>query len=141
MAPVDQQRHEIKPIQGRRAPGGKLRGGLHDEPAAHGALAGTAADHRRRQRFETARILPRRHADEHLLDHPTIQRILAGHRLKGRQRHFLTMRTHARPTKGHLAATEHDLARDRAGSRGLTVRLMLIALAADRRSIVFQHRL
>ena len=48
---------------------------------------------------------------------------------------------HARPTKRHLSAPEHDLARDGAGSRGLSLHLMLIALAADRRPIVFEHRL
>jgi hypothetical protein len=73
--------------------------------------------------LETARILARRHAHQHLLDHATIQRILAGHRLKCRQRHFLAVRTHARPTKRHLSATEHHLAGDGAGARCLSLHL------------------
>ena len=77
---VDQERHEIERVEGRRPPGVELRRGLRDEPAAHGALAGAAPGHRRRQRLETARILARRHAHEHLLDDATIQGILAGHR-------------------------------------------------------------
>ncbi len=137
---VHQERHEIEAVEGRRPPGGELRRGLRDEPAAHGALAGAATDHGRWQRFETARILARRHAHEHLLDHATIQRILAGHRSKGGQRHFLAVGTHARPTKRHLAAPEHDLARDGAGSRGLSLHLMLIASPTDRRPIRFEHR-
>ena len=89
----------------------------------------------RRQRLETARVLPRRHADEHLLDDATIQRILAGHRLKRRQRHFLAVGPDARPANRDLPAAEDDLARDRAGARRLPLRLMLIARAADRRPI------
>ena len=138
---VHQERHEIEAVEGRRSPGGELRRRLRDEPAAHGALAGATADHRRRQRLETARILTRRHAHEHLLDHATIQWILAGHRPKARQRDFLAVGTHARPTQRHLAAPEHDLARDGAGARGLPLHLMLIALTADGRPILFEHRL
>jgi len=138
---VHQERHEVEAVEGRRPPGGELRRGLRDEPAAHRAFAGAATDHRRRQRVETARILTCRHADEHLLDHATIQRVLAGHRSKGGQRRFLAVDPHARPTKRHLAAPEHNLARDGASSRRLSRHLMLIALAADRRPIVFEHRL
>ena len=111
---VDQQADEIDAIERGRPPGGELRRGLHHEPAAHGALAGAATDHRRRQGVEAAGILPRRYAHQHLLDHATIQRVFAGHGLKRRQRHFLAVCPHARPTKGDLPATEHDLARDRA---------------------------
>jgi hypothetical protein len=57
------------------------------------------------------------------------------------QRHFLAVGPHARPAQRHLAAPEHDLARDGTGSRGLSLHLMLIALAADCRPIVFEHRL
>ena len=138
---VDQQGHEIDAIERGRSPGGELRRGLHDEPAAHAALAGAATDHRRRQGFEAAGILPRRHPHQHLLDHAPIQRVFAGHQLKRRQRHFRAVRPHARPTQGHLPTTEHDLARDGTGARGRTLHLMLIALAADRRPIIFEHRL
>ena len=86
------------------------------------------------------RILPRRHADEHLLDHATIQRILAGHRLKCRQRHFVAVRPHARPTNRHLAAAEHDLAGTVPARDAVPLHLMLISRAADRRPIRFEHR-
>ena len=76
---VDQERHEIEAVERGRPPGGELRRRLRDEAAAHGALARAPAGHRRRQRLQTARILARRHAHEHLLDHAPIQRILAGH--------------------------------------------------------------
>ena len=44
-----------------------------------------------------------------------------------------------RSAKRDLAATEDDFARDAAGARRLTLDLMLIARAADRRPILFEH--
>jgi len=130
--PVDQQREEIEGVEGRGSPGVERRRGLHYESAAHGTLARPARGHRRRQWLETARVLPRRHADEHLFDDATIQRILAGHQLKRRQRHFRAVRADPRPANRDLPTTEHHLARHRATPRGLTVRLMLITRTADR---------
>ena len=68
-----------------------------------------------------------------LLDHPTIQRIVAGHHLKRRQRHFGAIAAHARPANRDLPAAEHDFTRHGASARCRTGRLMLIPRAADRR--------
>jgi hypothetical protein len=138
--PVDQERHEIERVEGGGPPGVELRRGLRDEPAAHGTLARPARGHRRRQRLETARVLTRRHAEEHLFDDPTIQGILARHQLKRRQRHFRAVRADPWPADRDLPPSEDDLARHRAGARGVTVSLMLIARTADRRPILFEHR-
>jgi len=73
--PVNQQRHEVERIERRRPPGVELRGGLRDEPAAHGALAGAARAEIGPRRLQAAPVLPRRYADEHLLHDATIQRI------------------------------------------------------------------
>lgn len=116
---VDAIQHEpdqIQAVERLRLPGFQLRARLGDESSAHGALARAAGRHRRGQRLETARVLTRCHPDEHLLDHPTIQRILAGHELEGRQRHFAAVAADPWPANRHLAATEHDLARHRAGA-------------------------
>jgi hypothetical protein len=138
--PVDQQRHEIERVEGRRPPGGELRRGLRDEPTAHGTLARPARGHGRRQRLETASILTGRHTNEHLFDDPTIQGILARHQLKRRQRHFRALRADPRTADGDLPTPEDDLARHRAGPRRLAFSLMLIAGPADRRPIFFEHR-
>ncbi len=82
---VDQQRNEIKAVERRALPGRKLRRCPRDEAAADDALAGTPARHRRTERLQAAGVLPGGHADEHLLDDPTIEWIGRGHCLKRRQ--------------------------------------------------------
>jgi hypothetical protein len=107
---IDQQRDELERVQREGSPGIELRRRFRDEPATHGALAGAARGHRRRQRLETARVPSRRHAEEHLFDDPTIQRILAGHQVKGRQRHFRTVRADPRAADRDLPISENNLA-------------------------------
>src|SRR5216684_6927054 len=70
---INQQRHEVEGIECRRSPGGELRLGLRDEPTAHRALARTPRADIGARGFEAAAVLPCRDADEHLLDHATVQ--------------------------------------------------------------------
>jgi hypothetical protein len=118
----------------------KLRRGLRHEPTADGALARAPRGHDWRQRLETAGILPRGDADEHLFDHAPIQRIFIRHRLKRRQRHLGTVGSDAWPTNRDFPPAQYDLARHGAGARGLARVLMLIPTTAQGRSILFQHR-
>ena len=80
------QGDEVELVQRRGLPGAQLRGRLRHEPAADTALARAAAHHAGRDRLQAPRILPRGHADQHLVDDPPIQRVLLGQRLEGRQR-------------------------------------------------------
>jgi hypothetical protein len=96
--------------------------------------------YRRRQRLQTAGVLTRGHADEHLLDDAPIQRIFAGHHRERRQRDFFAVGAHARATHRDFSTAEDDLARCGASSSGLALGLMLVARTADRRPIVFEHR-
>ena len=97
--PVQDQGDEVEPVQRRRLPGAQLRRRLRHEAAADTALARTAADHAIRYRLQAPRILARGHAHQHLLDDATIQRVLVGQRLEGRQRHLApAARTRGRAT-------------------------------------------
>jgi hypothetical protein len=137
---IDEQRHEIDPVKRGGSPSVELRRRFRNEPPAHRALARAAHGHRRRQRLETSRVPARRDAEQHLFDDPPIQRILARHQLKRRQRHFGVIAADPWPPNRHLPPTKHDLTRNGASPHGLALGLMLIARTADGRPILFQHR-
>jgi hypothetical protein len=137
---VNQQRHEIEGIECGRSPGGELRLGLRDEPTAHRALARTPRPDIRARGFEAAAVLPCRDAEEHLLDHATIQWVGFGERLKRRQRDLVAIRPDAWPANLHLAAAEDDLATHRPRAPRRPLGLVLIPRAADGHPIRFEHR-
>src|SRR5207237_7306272 len=95
-------------------------------PAAHRTLAGAARLDVGPCRLQAAAVLPRRHADQHLLHDATIQRVRVRKCLKCRQRDFLAVGPHAWPADLHLSTAEHDLTRDRAGARRFTHLLVLV---------------
>jgi hypothetical protein len=113
---------------------------LCDEPAADRALTRAAAADVRRRRFETPGILSRRHADQPLLDHSASQRVVVSECLKGRERDFCAVGSHAWTANLHVPSAQDHLARDRPGAGRLAAPLVLIARTADRRPIVFPHR-
>jgi len=75
-----------------------------------------------------------------LLHDPTIQRIGVGERAERRQADFFAVGSDSRPANLNLPTAEDDLTRDGPRSRGRPLGLMLIPRAADRRPIVFEHR-
>jgi hypothetical protein len=84
--------------------------------------------------------VPRRYADQHLLDHAAIQRVIGGEGPKRRQGDFFTVGSHPRPTNLHLPSAENDLTRDRPRARRGTHDLVLVARPTHRRPIRFEHR-
>ena len=110
-----------------------------DEATTDRALAGTPALHVRAQGLQTPGVLARRHADEHLFDHPPVQRIGRGHRLKRRQRDLTRRRPHPWTLDRHLPAAQHDFALGGAGPAGRPVRLVGVPRPADRGAIFFEH--
>ena len=113
--------------------------GLRHEAAAHRALARATAGHVGRHRVQAPDVLPRGHADEHLLDHAAIQRIPLRHGLEGRQGHFARRRPHARSLNDDLAAAQHDLAADGAGPTRRPIGLVGVPWATDRGAILLEH--
>ena len=83
----------------------------------------------------TRGIAPGRDADQHLPNHPAIQRVDIGHRLERGQAHLLAIGAHARAAHGDLAAAEHHLTAHRASPRGSAVSDVRIPRAADRAPI------
>jgi hypothetical protein len=85
-------------------------------------------------------VLARGDTDEHLLHDPTIQRIGVGERVKRRQPDFFAVGPDPWSADLDFPTAEDDLTRDRPGARRRTLDLMLIPRPADRRPIVFEHR-
>jgi len=137
---VDQQRHEIEPIQRRALPGRELRRRAGHEAPADRALTGPAALHVRTDRLQAPRVLPRRDADEHLLDHAPVERIGGGHRLERGQRDLASGRAHAGTLDGDLPAAEDDFAAGRPGPARRLLGLLGIPRPADGGAIFFEHR-
>jgi len=138
--PIDQQPDEVETVERRGLPGGQLRRRLRDEPAAHRALARPPAAHRRRHWLQAAGIPSGRHAHEHLLDDPAIQRIDIRHGLERGQRHLLAPGADPGAADGDLPPAEHHLAGHGAPADGLAVGEMGIPRPTHRGPIVFEHR-
>ena len=64
---VDQQRQQVEPVERGRSPGLELRGRRVTNADSRRACS-CCGSSRPRGRFEASRILPRRDADEQLLD-------------------------------------------------------------------------
>jgi hypothetical protein len=93
---VDQQAHQIERVERDRSPGIELRGGLRDESPTHRALARAAGADPRARRLQTAAILPRGDADQHLLSVPSFsaaQRALRSARRQAHSRRFVGLRS------------------------------------------------
>src|SRR5207247_4403731 len=90
--------------------------------------------------FEAAAVVPCRDAEEHLLDHTTIQWVGVGERLKRRQRNLVPIRPDAWPANLHLATAEDNLAAHPPRARRRPLGLVLIPRAADGGPIRFEHR-
>ena len=65
---VDQQRDQVEAVEGRGLPRLQLRGGPRDEAPTDAALARAATRDVRGERIQAPRVLPRRHADQQLLE-------------------------------------------------------------------------
>ena len=136
---VEQEPDQVECLEGRGLPRFELRACPGDEAPTHGALAGPPTRHRGRQRLQAAGVLACGHADEHLFDGTSMQRVRVGHRAKRRQHDLVSVCADPRPTNGHRATAQHDLAGHRAGAGGGPVGLMRIPRAAERRAIFLEH--
>lgn len=92
------------------------------------------------ERFQAPRVLPRPHADEHLLDDAPSQWNSMRHRLKRWQGQFPFGGAQPRALNRHRPAAEHDLARHDAGSTGVPTWLMGVPRSAGGRAILLEHR-
>src|SRR5262249_58478055 len=88
----------------------QLRGRPSDKAPTDGTLARATALQLRTDRVQTPRVLPRRDADEHLLDGPAIERIRRRHRLKRRQRDLAGGCPRPRTSERHFPAPPDALA-------------------------------
>jgi hypothetical protein len=134
------QGDQVEAVQGRGLPRFELRARFHHEAPAHRALAGAPTLDGRAERLQAPRVLPRRHADEHLLDDAPIERIGPGHRLKRREWHFAIRRPDPRALNGHLPTAEHDFARRGTGPTRRSIGLMGVPRATDRGAVFLEHR-
>jgi hypothetical protein len=137
--PIEQDRDQVERLERRLLPGPHLGGRLRHEPAAHTALAGAAAADPRGERLKAAPIAARRHPEQHLFHHTAVERVRLRQGRKRRQGHFPVPGADPRAPNLDLAAAEHDRARRRAGAPGRPSLLMLVAPAADRSPILFEH--
>ena len=95
---VDEQRHQVEAVERRSiCQAASCARSSRRSGDSRALLLVPRLTHRRRHGLQAARILPRGHADEHLLDDATIQRIGVGQRLERRQRHFVAVGPDARP--------------------------------------------
>ena len=136
---VDQQRGEVEVLQRRGPPSVQLRLGLRHEAPTDGALTRAAGAHVRTQRFQTAPILARRHADEHLFDDAAVERVRE--RLDRGQGQLLAVAPDPRSSDRDLAAPQYDLARRMPGPIRTALGLVRIPRTTDGNPILFQHRL
>ena len=136
---VDQQRGEVEVLQRRGPPGVQLRLGLRHEAPTDGALTRAAGAHVRTQRFQTALILARRHADEHLFDDAAVERARVRERLDRGQGQLLAVAPDPRSSDRDLAAAQYDLARRMPGPIRTALGLVRIPGTTDGNPILFQH--
>ena len=136
---IEQQRDQVELIERGRLPGLELRARPRDEPAANGALARPSTRHLGGQRLQAARILARRHSDQHLFDDAAIERIGRGDRLKRRQRDFAGGRPRPWALKHHLPSTQDDFARGPPRTAGRALGLVRIPRAANGGAILLEH--
>ena len=106
-----------------------------------GALTRAAGAHVRTQRFQTALILARRHADEHLFDDAAVERARVRERLDRGQGQLLTVAPDPRSSDRDLAAAQYDLARRMPGPIRTALGLVRIPGTTDGNPILFQHHL
>ena len=140
MHAVEEQPDQGEVLQRGRLPRFELGLRLRHKAPAHRALAGAPALDVGGDRLQAARVLAGGDAHQHLFDHPSIQRVATGHRVKRRQRDFAVGRTHTRPLDGDLAPAENDLTADRAGSAGGSIGLVRVPRPTDRRAVLLEHR-
>jgi len=105
-----------------------------------GALARAPALHRWTERFQAPGVLSRRHADQHLFDDATIERIGRRHRLKRGQGDLAGGRPDTRALDRDLPTTEDHFAARGPGPARRPIRLVGISRPADRRPILLEHR-
>ena len=109
---VDHQHDEIDRAEVASEPLGHLLLGGRNEPAADGAAAGAARDKLVGYGLQRACVVPRRHADEHLLDRALVQRVLGAEREPARQLDLAaTERTRSRAADLDATTAKHQLAR------------------------------
>ena len=136
---VEQKADKIQVVEGRRLPRGQLRGGLGDKPPTDRTLTHAATRDVGRQRLQTAGVASGADAHQQLLDGAAPQGIGLGHRLEGRQRHFLAARADPGAADRHLAPPEDDFAGHRPGPGGRAVGLVRVARPTERRPILLEH--
>jgi hypothetical protein len=89
-----------------------------------------------------ARVLARRHTDQHLVERPARQKVrLLDRHPAGKLQFGATAATHPGPPDCSLAAMPADLAADQAPSMGPPVRVALVALTTKLFRISRKHRL
>jgi hypothetical protein len=111
-----------------------------DEPATDRAAARAANGEILGRGFERARVVPRRHADEHLLDRTLVQRILGAERGPRRQLNLAAIdRAYARATDLNPSPAHHQLARSGACAVGMTPGQMSVPRSDEPRAFMFEH--
>src|SRR5271165_3551234 len=143
--PVDLHRQQIEPRQVSRQPFLQLRRAQRHKPPRdrrlrRGALA-LAGQITVRQSYR-ARILARRHTDQHLVECPARQKVrLLDRRPAGKLQFDAATATHPWPPDGSLAAMPADLAADHSPAMALPVSMTLVALATKLFRVSRKHRL
>ena len=137
---VDHQHDEIDRAEIAAEPLRHLLLGGRDEAAADGAAAGAACDELVGHGLQRARVVPRRHADEHQLDSALVQRIFRSEREPARQLDLATV-DGACTWAANLRTTtaEHQLAGGEPSAVRLSPRQVRVAWSDELRPLVLQH--
>ncbi len=137
---VDHEHAQFEYTEIATEPLGHLSLGCRDEPPTHRTAARPARRQNRGQWLQRPRVATRRNADEHLLDRALVQRVLDPERGPRRQLHLVAVeRADTRPLNLHTPPANHELARSRSRSPGLTGRQVRVPPPRDVGAFLFEH--